>query len=61
MRITTAITRQISAAAFRGAWATIRAGERLQRLGELMEAGAQRLADRWRCGDEVLAPLINEN
>ena len=51
--ITTAARQRIAAAAIRGAWATIRTGER-RSPGERMEAGRNCLADRWRCGDEAL-------
>ena len=59
-RSTTAARQRIAVASIRGAWATIRTGERVQRLGERMEAGAQRLADRWRCGDQALDALTEE-
>src|SRR5439155_7647328 len=43
IRITTAARQRIAAAAIRGAWPTISTGERVQRFGERIEAGAQRL------------------
>jgi hypothetical protein len=59
-RITTAASHRIAAAAIRGAWATIRTGERLRGLGERMEAWSHRLAAQWRCVDDALATLTNE-
>lgn len=48
--ITTAVSTHVTAAAIRAAWATIRAGARLQALGEKLEARV----DRWPNAPDAL-------
>jgi hypothetical protein len=59
-RITTALTHRIIVTAIKCSWAIQTAGERKQALGERLEAWAERLAVRWRCGDDVLATITTK-
>ena len=51
--IATTVTHRFTAVVIRGAWATIRAGERIQGLGARLEAWA----DRRRCVEDVLSSI----